>query len=99
MNKSLKKKKAEEKRQQETACIKAYLQELVENINLKLICDMEAEELLQENLLWTEEITIESIVYRERKQCFLKRFFSALFRIFHRAKIKDEPEKGRILWE
>lgn len=99
MNKPLRKKRAEEKRQQETACIKAYLPELVENINLKVICDMEAESLLQESVLWAEEITIESIVYRERKQCFLKRFFSALFRIFHRAKIKDKPEKGRILWE
>lgn len=89
MNKPFGKKKADAKRQQEIDYIKAYLPKLLENVNIKLICDMDAEAFLQENLLWAEEITIESIVYRERKQFFLKRFFSALFRIFHRVKIND----------
>ncbi len=58
MNKKSKRKqkKAEERRQQEITCIEAYLQELLENVNLKVICDMEEEVLLQENLLWAEEI-------------------------------------------
>lgn len=89
MNKKCRKKNADAKRQQEIDCIKAYLQELLENINIKLFCGMETEAFLQENLLWVEEITIERIVYRERKQFFLKRLFSVFFRIFHRAKIKD----------
>lgn len=79
-----KQKKAEEKRRRETACIKAYLQELLENVNLKVICDMEEEAFSQENLLWAEEITIEEIVYSKRKRFSLKRFFSVLFHLFHR---------------
>ena len=82
-----KQKKAEEKRQQEIACIEAYLQELLENVNLKVICDMEEEVLLQENLLWAEEITIEEIVYPKRKRFLLKRFFSTLFQIFRKVRI------------
>ncbi len=82
-----KQKKAEEKQQQETACIKAYLQELLENVNLKVICDMEEEAFLLENLLWAEEITIEEIVYPKRKRFSLKRFFFALFQIFRKIRI------------
>ncbi|MBD5536569.1 MAG: hypothetical protein HDQ99_13105 [Lachnospiraceae bacterium] len=89
MNKKLKRKqkKEEERRQQETACIEAYLQELLESVNLKVICDMEEEVLLQENLLWAEEITIEEIVYPKRKRFLLKRFFFALFQIFRKVRM------------
>lgn len=88
MNKKLKRKqKKEERRQQETACIEAYLQELLESVNLKVICDMEEEVLLQENLLWAEEITIEEIVYPKRKRFLLKRFFFALFQIFRKVRM------------
>ncbi|MDE5803112.1 MAG: hypothetical protein K2I22_09390 [Lachnospiraceae bacterium] len=82
-----KQKKAEKRRQQEIACIEAYLQELLENVNLKVICNMEAEAFLQENLLWAEEITIEEIVYPKRKHFSFKRFFSALFRKFHKVRM------------
>lgn len=82
-----KQKKAEEKRQQEIACIEAYLQELLENVNLKAVCDMEPEAFLQEELLWAEEITIEEIVYPKQKRFSFKRFFSALFQIFHKVRI------------
>lgn len=89
MNKKSKRKqkKAEERRQQEITCIEAYLQELLENVNLKVICDMEEEVLLQENLLWAEEITIEGIVYPKRKRFSLKRLFLALFQIFRKVRI------------
>lgn len=82
-----KRKKAEEKRQQEIACIEAYLQELLENVNLRAICNMEAEAFLQGGLLWAEEITIEEIVYPKRKRFSFKRFFSALFQIFRKVRI------------
>lgn len=82
-----KQKKAEERRQQEIACIEAYLQELLENVNLKVICDMEAEAFLQEDLLWAEEITIEEIACPKRKRFSFKRFFSALFRKFRKVRM------------
>lgn len=82
-----KQKKAEERRQQEIACIEAYLQELLENVNLNVICDMEAEAFLQEGLLWAEEITIEEIVYPKRRRFSFKRFLSALFRKFRKVRM------------
>ena len=86
------KKKFWESRWQEKLLVEAYQKELLENINLRLVCDMEEKAFLFENLLWVDEITLNMIAYSPKKKLSVKAFFLSLFK-------KILKRKEGTIWE
>ena len=88
-----KKKKAFwESRWQEKQLLEAYQKELLENMNFRLVCDMETEALPFESLLWVDEITIGRIAYSPQKKLSVKAFFLSVFQ-------KILKRKEALIWE
>lgn len=86
------KKKFWERRWQEKLLLEAYQKELSENINLRLVCDMEAEAFFFESLLWVDEITLNMIAYSPKKKFSPRELFRFLFK-------KILKRKEAIIWE
>lgn len=62
----------EQKRREEIKkCLDLYAVELREDFNIRLFCETEEENSMQEQVLWIEDITLTEVVYPEKKRQFL----------------------------
>ena len=62
----------EQRRREEIKkCLDLYAVELREDFNIKLFCETEEENSMQEQVLWIEDITLTEVVYPEKKRQFL----------------------------
>lgn len=82
MSKRTGRERLREKRRQEQVCLKAYLPEILQDVNFRMLCHFLELPSAGENLLWVEELTLEDIRYPQQKRFSLKAFFCFLRRLF-----------------